>query len=97
MPLSRENAQYLVNLAHEVRAETLRGDVLEGGAGSLSVAGRDVMEWLQRFVGQEVVLVVGAVADERAHYLRTCRTCGREIEGRACPHCEEVRQRLRGR
>jgi hypothetical protein len=97
MSVSRENAQRLVNLAHEVRAETLRGSLLEGGTGTLTVAGRDVADWLSRFAGQEVVLVVAALADERAILRRTCRTCGRDYEGRTCPHCEEVRLRLRGR
>jgi hypothetical protein len=97
MSVSRENAQRLVNLAHEVRAETLRGDLMEGVAGNLTIAGREVADWLNRFVGREVVLVVGPVADERAVYMRTCRTCGREYEGRTCPHCEEIRLRLRGR
>ena len=48
-------------------------------------------------ISAAVVLAVAAIDRETPMvYMRTCRTCGNEHEGRTCPHCEAVRRRLRG-
>ena len=53
-------------------------------------------ETLVRAAGQELGLAVAAIEPDAAKvYTRTCRTCGREYEGASCPHCDEVRRRLR--
>ena len=54
-------------------------------------------EWLSRYDGQEIVLIVVSLEDDRPMLPKVCRTCGREYVGIACPHCREIRIRLRGR
>jgi len=78
-------------------AEALRGVLERNESGRWTISYIEVESWLSRFEGQEVVLAVAAI-DEKTPmaYVRTCRTCGNEYEGRACPHCEAVRRRLRG-
>jgi len=78
-------------------AEALRGVLERNESGRWTISYIEVESWLSRFEGQEVVLAVAAIDETTPMaYVRTCRTCGNEYEGRACPHCEAVRRRLRG-
>ncbi len=52
--------------------------------------------WLARHGGEDVTLILLSMDDERPLEKRVCRTCGREYSGFECPHCREVRYRLRG-
>jgi hypothetical protein len=54
-------------------------------------------EWLARHEDEEVTMIMLAMEDDRPLESRTCRTCGREYVGYECPHCREIRYRLRGR
>jgi len=54
-------------------------------------------EWLSRYDGQEIVLIVVSLEDDRPMLPKVCRTCGREYVGIECPRCREIRIRLRGR
>ncbi len=54
-------------------------------------------DWLTLHKGEEVTLIMIAMDDDRPLDKRTCRTCGRDYYGIECPHCREVRYRLRGR
>jgi len=54
--------------------------------------------WLARHAGQDVTLILFSMEDaDQPLEARVCRTCGREYTGIECPHCREVRFRLRGR
>jgi len=57
----------------------------------------ELNEWLARYDGQEIVLIVASLEDDRPLLPKVCRTCGREYTGIECPHCYEARIRLRGR
>ena len=46
--------------------------------------------------GRREAAVAAIDKDTPIAYVRTCRTCGQDYEGRTCPHCEQVRRRLRG-
>ncbi len=52
--------------------------------------------WLARHNGEDVTLILLSMDDDRPLEKRTCRTCGREDIGFECPHCREIRYRLRG-
>ncbi len=97
-PIPRADALRLASQAHDVGAEALRGQLSLNESGRWSVGHIEVESWLSRHSGQEIVLAVAAIDEETPMaYKRTCRTCGNEYEGRSCPHCEEVRNRLRRR
>jgi hypothetical protein len=53
-------------------------------------------EWLSLHKDEEVTLILLSLEDARPLEKRTCRTCGRDYVGFECPHCREVRYRLRG-
>lgn len=96
-PIPREDALDLASTAHELGAEALRGTLAKNEAGRWTVGHIEVESWLSRHAGSELVLAVAAIDQETPMtYVRTCRTCGRDYEGRTCPHCEAVRRRLRG-
>ena len=92
----KASALRLASTAHELGAEVLRGTLEQNEAGHWTIGHIDIEAWLSRHAGQETVLAVVSIDQGTpTSYTRTCRTCGREYEGRTCPHCEEVRLRLR--
>lgn len=93
----RANALKLASTAHDLGAEALRGTLDQDESGRWTIGHIDVESWLSRYQSQELVLAVAAIDHETPMpYVRTCRTCGAEYEGRTCPHCEAIRIRLRG-
>ena len=96
-PIPRANALKLASDARDAGAEALRGILEQDSSGRWTVGHIGVESWLSRNEGRELVLIVAAIDQETPMaYMRTCRTCGNEHEGRVCPHCEAVRRRLRG-
>jgi hypothetical protein len=96
-PVPRVSAQKLASTAHSLGAEALRGLLTQNEAGRWLIGHIEIESWLSRHAGHEIVLAVAAIEEEApSPYIRTCRTCGRDYEGPACPHCEAVRRRLRG-
>ncbi len=97
-PIPRASALKLASTAYDLGAEALRGELAQNDAGRWMIGHIEIESWLARHAGQELVLAAAAVEPDAAPvYKRTCRTCGAEYEGRTCPHCEEVRNRLRRR
>lgn len=95
--MPRASALKLASTARDLGAEALRGTLAQNEAGRWTIGHIEIESWLSRHDGQELVLAVAAIDQETPMvYMRTCRTCGREYEGRTCPHCEAVRRRLRG-
>jgi len=96
MSLRKAAVLDLATAAYEVDAEVKRG-VLKKVNGHWSVSDHEMGEWLNRFEGHEVVVIVASMSDERPVEPRVCRTCGSEFVGVECPHCRQARIRLRGR
>jgi rubrerythrin len=95
--IPRASALKLASTAHELGAEALRGTLEQNEEGRWTIGHIEIESWLSRYADQELVLAVAAIDQETPMvYMRTCRTCGRDYEGRTCPHCEAVRRRLRG-
>lgn len=95
--IPRSSAHRFASMARELGAEALSGRLERNEAGRWTVGHIEVESWLSRHQGLELVVAVAAIDEETAiRYTRICRTCGNEYEGRACPHCEAVRRRLRG-
>ena len=86
----------LAAAAYEMDLEVLNGVLQRDGAGHWQIGEQEVTQWLARHEGEELVLVLGSLADERPVETRTCRTCGRDYTDLECPYCRENRIRLRG-
>jgi hypothetical protein len=94
----KSNVLRLATTAHEMDLGVLRGRLLrDAEAGAWQVQGLDLLTWLRQFEGKEIVLIAGPLDDDRPVPTQVCRTCGREYSDVECPHCRDVRQRLRGR
>ena len=84
-PIPRANALKLASTARDLGAEALRGLLEQNETGHWTVGHIEVEGWLSRHEGYELVLAVAAIDRETPMaYTRTC------------PHCEQVRRRLRG-
>jgi len=83
--------------AYEMDLKVLRGSLRQDGSGHWWVGDLALEQWLAEHAQEEVVLVLGSLADERPVEVRTCRTCGRDYTDVECPYCRANRIRLRGR
>ena len=96
MALSKTSALRLAGNAMDMGAVALRGPLSVGEDGEFIIGDRNLSEWLRRYVGQEVVVVLAPVDTHLYDQVRQCGVCGRDYKGDECPHCTEVRARLRG-
>ena len=96
MSMRKASVLDMATAAYELDAAVKRG-VLYRVEGRLTIMGEDLENVLQRFEGQEIVLIAASLNDERPVDPRVCRTCGREYFELECPHCRDARMRLRGR
>ena len=82
---------------HETGLSVMNGVLRQHEQGRWYVGERELDAWLQQHEGEEVVLVLGSMADDRPVATKTCGTCGRDFIDLECPHCRASRLRLRGR
>lgn len=87
----------LAAAAYEMDLDVLRGVLHRDEEGQWHIGEHPLTSWLATHDGEELVLVLGSLEDEREIEVRTCRTCGRDYTDLECPHCRERRIRLRGR
>lgn len=87
----------LASAAYEMDLDVMNGLVSRDEHGHWRVGSHDLMAWLAHHEGEELVIVLGSLADERPVETRTCRTCGRDYTEMECPYCRANRIRLRGR
>lgn len=99
MPAERKaSIRELSTAAYELELDVIQGRVQRGGgAGRWVVDGDNLDQWLAKHEGEEVVLILASLEDERPLPAKTCRTCGTEYTGASCPRCRSARIRLRGR
>lgn len=83
--------------AREMELDVMNGVIARQGDGRWRIGPYDLDEWLAQHEGEDLVLVLSSLADERPVETRTCRTCGRDYTELECPHCRTNRIRLRGR
>ena len=95
--LSKANALRLASYATSEGAGALRGRLTRSPDGHLVLAERNLDEWLGRYEGHEVIVILAPIGDESHTQPRQCGICGRDYEGAECPHCASARARLRGR
>jgi hypothetical protein len=82
--------------AHEMELDVMSGVLQRTDDGHWQIGDHDLAHWLDAHAGEELVLVLGSLADQRDVQVRTCRTCGRDYMELECPHCRANRTRLRG-
>ncbi len=87
----------LAAAAYEMDLDVLRGLLRRNEEGQWAIGEHELEAWLAAHEGEELVLVLGSLEDEREVEVRTCRTCGRDYADLECPYCRERRIRLRGR
>ncbi len=93
----RASIRELTSAAYELDSGIVEGRLhRDAGDGRWMVDDAKLNEWLARYDGQEIVLIVASLEDDRPMQSKVCRTCGREYVGIKCPRCREVRIRLRG-
>jgi hypothetical protein len=97
MALSKESALRLASNAMDMGAVALRGPLSLEEDGQVTVGDRNLSEWLNRYAGQEVIVILAPVDTTYHNQIRQCGVCGRDYAGTECPHCAEVRYRLRGK
>ena len=86
----------LASAAYEMKLDVMNGVVNRNDDGQWQIGDHDLAAWLAAHEGQEMVLVLGALDDDRPVETRTCRTCGRDYTDVECPYCRANRIRLRG-
>lgn len=96
MSLRKASVLELATAAYKLDARVLRGLLHRDPEGRWRVGETPLEEWLAPYEGHEAVLILASLSEEAPLTLRVCRTCGREYVGWDCPHCREVRRRLRG-
>ncbi len=92
----RATVYKLASAAHEADLDVMNGEVRQDENGRWWIGEHDLETWLTTHSGEEVVLVLGSLVDERPLKSRTCRTCGRDYMDLECPYCRANRIRLRG-
>ncbi len=97
MAISKGSALRLAGNAMEMGAVALRGLLSQESDGQYTVGDRNLSEWLNRYTDQQVVVIMAPVDTTEHDQVRQCGVCGRDYEGTECPHCAQVRARLRGR
>jgi hypothetical protein len=99
MPAYRKaSIRELASAAYELDSGVVEGRLRRRASdGRWMVGDADLNEWLDTYDGQEIVLIVASLDDERPLASKVCRTCGTDYVGIECPRCREARIRLRGR
>lgn len=95
-PMRRAAIYKLAAAAHEMELEVMNGELSQSDDGRWLIGELDLHAWLAGHSGEEVVLVLSSLADDRELQVRTCRTCGRDYTDLDCPYCRANRIRLRG-
>jgi len=86
----------LASAAYEMDLDVMSGILHREADGRWQIGDHDLISWLNTHTDEEIVLVLGSLADERDVQVRTCRTCGRDYMELECPYCRANRIRLRG-
>ncbi len=88
----------LTTAAYELDGQFLQGIVQQDKEGGRWEVGNTSIEaWLSRYNGEEVTVIILPMSDDHLLQTKVCTTCGRTYTDVECPHCREVRMRLRGR
>ena len=96
-PLRKASVLRLANKAYDMDLDTVQGVLKVDENGRWRIGDHSLDEIMRKNLGQEVVVIVGSLDDDRRVRVRTCRTCGRDYTDLECPTCQKNRLRFRGR
>jgi hypothetical protein len=98
MPAYRKaSIRELASAAYELDSGVIEGRLhRDADSGRWMMGSTQLSEWLTQYNGQEIVLIVASLEDDRPVPSKVCRTCGTDYVGIECPRCREARIRLRG-
>ena len=96
-PLRKAAARKLASSAYEMGMAQMSGVVVQEPNGDWRIGSESLEAWLNAERGNEVVLILASLVDDRPVQPRSCRTCGRDYVEVECPTCRANRIRLRGR
>ena len=98
MPAHRKaSIRELASAAYELDSGVVEGRLHRNAEnGHWMVNDVQLSEWLTRYDGQAIVLIVASLEDDRPIPPKVCRICGTDYVGTECPRCREARIRLRG-
>ena len=98
MPAYRKASIHeLASAAYELDSGVVEGRLHRSAEGGRwTVGDAELSQWLARYDGQRIILIVASLEDDRPVPPKVCRTCGTEYVGIGCPRCREARIRLRG-
>ncbi len=82
--------------AYEMDLEVANGIISLDANGRWLIGEHDLALWLKDHLGEEMVIILGSLEDDRPVATRSCKTCGRDFTDLECPHCRASRLRLRG-
>lgn len=97
MAVPKSTALRLASDAMDMGAVALRGTLSLEHDGQVAVGTRNLTEWLSHYMDQEVIVIIASIDTNVEDEIRQCGVCGRDYRGAECPHCAQVRARLRGR
>jgi hypothetical protein len=83
--------------AYEMGLNHMGGKLSQDEHGRWFLDKQPLETFLAQHEGEEVILILGSLEDNRPIPARTCRTCGRDYQDAECPYCRANRIRLRGR
>lgn len=95
-PTRRAAIYKMATAAHELELDVMNGVLRHEADGRWLIGEHDLVAWLAAHEGEDMVVVLGSLEDEREVQVRTCRTCGRDYTELECPYCRANRIRLRG-
>ncbi|GAB4528295.1 MAG: hypothetical protein Kow0063_04370 [Anaerolineae bacterium] len=97
MALPKAKALRLASDAMDMGAMVVRGPLSLAEDGQFTIGSRNLTEWLGRHADQEVIIILAPIDTNTDDEIHQCGVCGRDYQGPECPHCAQVRARLRGR
>ena len=97
MAIPKATALRLASNAMDSGAVALRGPLALDENGTYTIGGRNLSEWLVRYLDQQVIVILAPIDTDSPGEVRQCGACGRDYAGSECPHCADVRARLRRR
>ena len=86
----------MATAAYEMDLDVATGIISLDANGRWLIGNHDLAHWLKDHQGEEMVIILGSLEDDRPVTIRTCTTCGRDFTDLECPHCRSSRLRLRG-
>ncbi len=96
MAVSKSKARQLAITAVEIGAHVLQGKITVGPEGA-KINDINLSEWLADYADMDLMLIATPIEETTyAAMVKSCYTCGRDYKEATCPHCAEVRARLRG-